>query len=40
MSQFVNDHEIQNPDGQLINWGPEKKFEEKKTKIFFKKMLF
>ena len=24
MSQFFNDHEIQNPGGKLINCGPEK----------------
>ena len=39
MSQFFNDHEIQNPGSSLIICGPEKKFEGKKLWIF-KKMLF
>ena len=30
MSQFFNDHEIQNPGSKLMNCGPEK-FEGKKT---------
>ena len=39
MSQFFNDHEIQNPASKLINCGPEKNLKEKKLRIF-KKMLF
>ena len=31
MSQFFNDHEIQNSGSELLNCGPEKEFEGKKT---------
>ena len=39
MSQFFNDHEIQNPGSYLINCGPEKNLKEKQLRTF-KKMLF
>ena len=39
MSQFFNDHEIQNPSSTLINCGPKKNLKDKKLGIF-KKMLF
>ena len=39
MSQFFNDHEIQNPGSKLINFGPEKIWRQKKLRIF-KKMFF
>ena len=40
MSQFFNDHEIQNPGSQLINCGPKKNLKEKKNYEIFKKCCF
>ena len=39
MSQFFNDHEIQNPGSELINSGPEKIWREKNSK-FLRKCFF
>ena len=41
MSEFFNDHEIQNPGSKLINYcGPEKNLNEKNTMTFLRKCFF